>query len=836
MMRARASQPAPRLPVSRFLAGWRICADPFRRAVPTLALAFLASLLALGFRGSNFAQLSLSIALGPANPPVAGAGDPTAPHRDAPRGRSTSGTRYEVLPQRRFQNEQTSLMLPEQAEEVDRGGDDETTAQAGSGSNAAEVGSSVKAQDVKDRGPRVRGIEISSDPGTDGTYAAEDEIRVTVTFTQAVEVSGSPELGLRVGREVKRAPYQSGAGSSELVFTYQVAEGDQDRDGVSIEAGSLLLDEATIRDPAGNTARPDHEGLEADLRHRVDGVGPVLVGEEAELEGDQLILPFAEALDETSTPRADDFRVTVAGENREVSAVAVEGSEVRLTLVSPTEAGEAAAVSYAVAKEPSGKPLRDQAGNPAEGFTDQAVVNRTGGGLPARTVRQIQAILEAKQRRTPAQRKVDSQLLEEWQKAQGRPGADRMVTIDLRAEVTPEVLERIRELGGTVLNSVERYRAIRAEMPLSQVEALAAHEAVRSIRTADKAVTRKRRRKLSPDILIDVLEAGSRTSQGDVAHRANTARITHGVDGTGIGIGVLSDGVGSLAARQATGDLPARVTVLPGQQGEGDEGTAMLEIVHDLAPGAELYFATAFGGQARFAENIEALCEAGADVIVDDVYYFVEGPFQDDIIAQGVNAAVDDGCFYFSAGGNAGNKNDGTAGVWEGDFAAGSPLVLNGVNVGVQHDFGSGVTQNRITEDSPGAYLLWWADPLEGSANDYDLFMVNQNGDVVRSSTRIQDGTRDPYEYISSGEDDHTGNRLVIVKTSGTADRFLRLDTLEGQLAVSTAGNLFGHSAAENAIAVAAVAVQERRGDRRRLRRHRVSSHLQLGRTAADLL
>ena len=812
MMRVRASQPAPRLPVSRFLAGWRICADPFRRAVPTLALAFLASLLALGFRGSNFAQLSLSIALGPANPPAAGAGDPTAPHRDAPRGRSTSGTRYEVLPQRRFQNEQTSLMLPEQAEEVDRDGDDETTAQAGSGSNAAEVGSSVKAQDVKDRGPRVRGIEISSNPGTDGTYAAAEEILVTVTFTRAVEVSGSPELGLRVGREVKRALYQSGAGSSELVFTYQVAEGDQDMDGVSIEAGSLLLDEGAIGDPAGNAALPDHEGLEADPRHRVDGVRPVLVGEEAELDGDRLILPFAEALDETSTPGADDFRVTVAGDSREVSAVAVEGSEVRLTLVSPTEAGEAAAVSYAVAKEPSGKPLRDQAGNPAEGFTDQAVVNRTGGGLPARAVRQIQAILEAKQKRTPAQRKVDSQLLEEWQKAQGRPGADRMVTVDLRAEVTPEVLERIRELGGTVLNSVERYQAIRAQLPLSEVEALAAHEAVRSIRTADKAVTRKRPRKLSPDILIDVLEAGSRTTQGDVAHRANTARTTHGVDGTGIGIGVLSDGVGSLAARQATGDLPARVTVLPGQQGEGDEGTAMLEIVHDLAPGAELYFATAFGGQASFAENIEALCEAGADIIVDDIYYLVEGPFQDDVIARGVNAAVDDGCFFFSAGGNAGNKNDGTAGVWEGDFAAGSPLVLNGVPVGTQHDFGGGVTQNRITEDSPGAYVLWWADPLEGSSNDYDLFLVDENGDVLRSSTRIQDGTRDPYEYISSGEDDHTGNRLVIVKTSGAADRFLRLDTLEGQLAVSTAGNLFGHSAAENAIAVAAVAVRSAGG------------------------
>ena len=665
---------------------------------------------------------------------------------------------------------------------------------------------------MKDRGPTVRGIEISSNPGTDGIYAAEDEVRVTVTFSRVVEVTGVLELELRVGTEVKQALYRSGAGTSELVFTYQVAEGDVDTDGMSIEAGSLLLDEGTIGDPAGNAALPDHEGLEADPRHRVDGVGPVLVGEEAELDGDQLILPFAEMLDGAFTPGVDDFRVTVAGENREVSAVAVEGSEVRLTLVLPAEAGEAAEVSYEVETESAGQAVRDQAGNPAEVFTDQEVVNRTGGALPARAVRQIQAILEAKQRRTPAQRKVDSQLLEEWQKAQGRPGADRMVTVDLRAEVTPEVLERIRELGGRVLSSFERYRAIRAEMPLSEVEALAAHEAVRSIRTADKAVTRKRPRKLSPDILIDVLEAGSRTTQGDVAHRANTARTTHGVDGTGIGIGVLSDGVGSLAARQATGDLPARVTVLPGQLGEGDEGTAMLEIVHDLAPGAELYFATAFGGQASFAENIEALCEAGADIIVDDIYYFVEGPFQDDVIARGVNAAVDDGCFFFSAGGNAGNKNDGTAGVWEGDFAAGSPLVLNGVPVGTQHDFGSGVTQNRITEDSPGAYLLWWADPLEGSSNDYDLFLVDENGDVVESSTRIQDGNRDPYEYISSGEDDHTGNRLIIVKTSGAADRFLRLDTLEGQLAVSTAGNLFGHSAAENAIAVAAVAVQSAGG------------------------
>ena len=237
----------------------------------------------------------------------------------------------------------------------------------------------------------------------------------------------------------------------------------------------------------------------------------------------------------------------------------------------------------------------------------------------------------------------------------------------------------------------------------------------------------------------------------------------------------------------------------------------MLEIVHDLAPGAELYFATAFGGQARFAANIEALCEAGANVIVDDVYYTFEAAFQDDTAAQGVKPAVGDGCFFFSAGGNGCNLNDGTAGVWEGDYAAGGTLIVNGVPVGVLHDFGGGAIQNRITEDSRQSYVLQWAAPLEASSNDYDLFLIDENDNVLDSSTDTQDGTQDPIEFISSSEDDHTDARLLIVKASGSA-RYLRLDTLEGQLDVATAGNLFGHSAAENAVSIAAVGVQSAGG------------------------
>ena len=379
----------------------------------------------------------------------------------------------------------------------------------------------------------------------------------------------------------------------------------------------------------------------------------------------------------------------------------------------------------------------------------------------------------------------------------GSPGPEpepERVTVDIRADVTPVVLARIRTLGGTVINSVPKYRAIRAQLPLASVARLAALAAVQSIRPADEAVLRK-----------------DDTSEGDAAHRANSARTTHGVDGTGIGIGVISNGVRSLADRQASGDLPARVTVLPGQEGRGDEGTALLEIVHDLAPGAELYFATGQGGQARMAENIEALCEAGANVIVDDIGYTVEAAFQDDILAKGVNAAVTDGCFFFSAGGNDGNLTDGTSGVWEGDYAAGSALVVDGETLGVRHDFGGGVEANEVSGFRVRAIVLQWADPLGASANDYDLFLVNEDGDVVASSTDTQDGTQDPIESILSPFFDFSGLSLVVVKASGS-DRYLRVQAFGGQLATATAGTLYGHSAAENAVSVAMVDVRTAAG------------------------
>lgn len=290
-------------------------------------------------------------------------------------------------------------------------------------------------------------------------------------------------------------------------------------------------------------------------------------------------------------------------------------------------------------------------------------------------------------------------------------------------------------------------------------------------------------------------------SQGDTTHLAAAARAAFGVNGTGIKVGVISDSVDFLTNSQASGDL-GPVTVLAGQSGvpATGEGTAMLEIVHDLAPGAQLFFATADGGEAGFAQNIIALRTNGCDIIVDDVGYFDESPFQDGIIAQAVNTVTTGGALYFSSAGNSGNLSSGTSGTWEGDFADGGAAAPPIPEAGRLHSFG---TYNYNVITGTGLSIdLFWADPLGASTNDYDLFLLNSAGtSVVDSSMSRQSGAQDPYESIGTFS---TGERIVIVKFSGSP-RYLHLDTQRGALGTPTPGATVGHSCATNAFCVAAV-------------------------------
>jgi subtilisin-like proprotein convertase family protein len=421
--------------------------------------------------------------------------------------------------------------------------------------------------------------------------------------------------------------------------------------------------------------------------------------------------------------------------------------------------------------------------------------------VQASALAQIRTLAQEKRSRTPAQRKIDSNLLYALLRRRqdprlaavprlrvAVPDADGTLPVDIRAASAAAVATiagAMRTLGGRLVAVQPRLLRLRARLPLAALETLAAMPEVRQVRRAARAV-------------FDHVD-----SEGDATHLAAQARTFFGADGTGSKICALSDGVDSLAELQAMGDLPPGVDVLPGQAGSGDEGTAMLEILHDLAPGARLGFASANPDEASFAQNILDLRNtAGCDILVDDVIYPDESPFQDTLVAQAVNTVTAAGALYFSSAGNEGSLDAGTSGTWEGDFKANGNLdPVLGTGAGAAHDFGDGGQADPVT--GSGQFLaLLWADPFGASCNDYDLYLLDSAlANVEGASTNTQDCTQDPDEFIDGPIP--AGDQVVITLFSG-AIRVLNVIDFRGQLQLATSGATRGHSAADGAFSVAA--------------------------------
>jgi len=420
---------------------------------------------------------------------------------------------------------------------------------------------------------------------------------------------------------------------------------------------------------------------------------------------------------------------------------------------------------------------------PPEFMVPQASQFQSATEISANAKQHMQMLQQEKNARTPAQQKIDSNVLYTIRMLQGQPAAPGVpylytgvdlddknnLVLDITAVVSTSLLEKLTAAGAQVLSSHPGMRSVRAIVPPVLVENIAAFPEVIFISPKQEARTHGSRYHLNSNFmaratrvranLAAMLQAtvqtgqGSVTTEGDLTHRAFDARGTFGINGAGLKIGVLSDGVTNLALSQATGDLPPTcgtppcVTVLPGQAGLGDEGTAMMEIIHDMAPGASLYFATAFNGITSFAQNIRDLRTAGCDIIVDDVFYFVESAFQDGqaasivsntnggVVIQAVNDVVADGALYFSSAGNEGSLDAGNSGTYEADFnpvPATAPLPTGNV-----HSFAG--TPFDISPFPGAATILHWADPLGASSNDYDLYAIDPTSNtVVAASTNVQ--------------------------------------------------------------------------------------------------
>ncbi|WP_394617610.1 S8 family serine peptidase [Lentzea sp. JNUCC 0626] len=403
--------------------------------------------------------------------------------------------------------------------------------------------------------------------------------------------------------------------------------------------------------------------------------------------------------------------------------------------------------------------------------------------------------------------------------------------VDIRAkQYSEDLVNAVRAAGGQIRAVSPEHRTVRAEVPVAKISEIAGRNDVARVEPGSDAMTQDvknkrdnknkaaskedKAREIERRLAEKTLSVqAAKVAESDKAHNAEAARGSFRVTGVGVKLCALSDGVNSLTVSQNNGELPA-VDIVPGQAGSGDEGTAMLEILHDIAPNAELGFATAFNGDASFADNIKKLrFDLGCDVIVDDVIYFNESPFQDGIIARAVDAVAADGALFFSSAGNQGNVVDGTSGHYEGQF------VDSGVGVGKfagsAHDFNPDPNQKQLFNPLSNfsgnvPTVLHWADPLGQSANDYDLYLVNAQGNVVTFSQNNQDGAQDPYERINTPASS-TGTRLAVVKYRGD-DKYFALslfggrfaDTNDGLKKYVTPGTTRGHSAANGAISVAA--------------------------------
>jgi hypothetical protein len=407
----------------------------------------------------------------------------------------------------------------------------------------------------------------------------------------------------------------------------------------------------------------------------------------------------------------------------------------------------------------------------------------------------------------------------------------------------------LREAGGELIAAGARDQRVTVAVPPAHLHAIAAVPGVAGVTPV-----------LSPVTAATTCPSGSIVSEGDAQLRAKAAREANpGLDGSGVTVGILSDSFnqasvdeeGKPIATKATDDVKS--ADLPGIGNEcgnttpvlvlkkeanaseaSDEGRAMAQIVHDLAPGANLEFASAFNGETAFAENISLLAKAKAKVIADDVFYYEEPFFQDGPVAVAVREAVEGGATYFSAAGNDNLIDDEghDIGSWETpeyrDSQSCPPAVqaVAGENASHCLDFNPGAALDRTfgIKVEAGATLaldLQWDEPWNGVGTDLDAFLLDAAGNRIEGAESREDNigvSQTPVEVLewANASSSTKTVQLVVNRVSGGAPR-VKLALLENGGGVSATEyprssgedvvgpTIFGHSGSASAISVAAV-------------------------------
>lgn len=390
------------------------------------------------------------------------------------------------------------------------------------------------------------------------------------------------------------------------------------------------------------------------------------------------------------------------------------------------------------------------------------------------------------------------------------------VMVKITSSDVEGLLPELEKLGFEVLGSAPSLYFIEGWMPIEEMLQLASLDELGLMGVLP--------------VYPPVTSAGSTTSQADFVQETERVResLPTGFDGSGVTIGVMSDsydvsGNGSAAADIASGDLPSGINVLQeGPSGSSDEGRAMLQLVHDLAPGSDLAFSSVVSGELDFAQQIRDLADptlGNAEVLVDDITYFSEPFFQDGVIAQAVDDVVtNDGVTYFASAGNrARSAYESTSFNAVADSAL--DIILSSPVGSSYHDFDSGAgvdTRQQITLNNGQSFTpaFQWDDPFYTAGDvetNLDIFLIDSSNTVVASSIDNNIFNQTPFETFdftntNGSQQDYD---VVIRLTDGPAPgriKYVNFGTRgfpsEYPLDAPTVNP---HAAAENGRAVAAI-------------------------------
>jgi len=374
-----------------------------------------------------------------------------------------------------------------------------------------------------------------------------------------------------------------------------------------------------------------------------------------------------------------------------------------------------------------------------------------------------------------------------WEEDRLLPKADRHAVELLPDDAVRVVVEAAPGQGARVKGLTEALGArveltyrdlIQAAVPVAQLIPLAEAEGVELVR-----------RPLP--VKSPVESEGVELINADAWHTA-------GYHGDGLKVGVLDIGFKGYEDLLGT-ELPSSVTTwwAPSIDGPGDSvhGTACAEIVYDMAPGAEFYLAN-IGTDVEWANAVDWFIDHGVDVISCSLGWLHTGPGDG---TGPINDKVSDaraaGITWANSAGNQAQTH------WSGPW--------NDPNGNGWLNFSGDDETNRIYASSGQVITigLRWDDPWDGSSNDYELHLRDDNMNIVASSANWQTGTQRPREYIRytatySGYY-HIGIRIYDADGTSTFSLMTFNHNLQYQVA---AGSLLEPADSPDAVTLGAVA------------------------------